>query len=356
MTLSQAVVVTWCQFMLGSAFLLFSARVVINRLVQPSDRQRSIEFSLAAVILLPLLMTLAPWPALRLGLIAPDGSNPAARTPAESTNETGGFKTIETTSNQSGTKTFEVPSDRSSRSDHSDSTVSDSGPSADPALTNRLSISDSGLPIRDSLNLWPVAACGIIAAHSLVLFYSLFELGMGHLWLRRLLLKSTLSTEVVDRAWDAATHADGGHVRLRVSSSIDAPLMFGWIRPVVLIPQDIAASGGEKLRFCLAHEWAHIQCGDLLVWRCVWVCQSLLFFQPAYWALQEGNSALPGHAGRRPRNTRGRRCRRIRRLARQLRTKANVGLRQRFTDVSRPTRALGASSPTPVAASSSASP
>ena len=67
---------------------------------------------------------------------------------------------------------------------------------------------------------------------------------------------------------------------------VDTPLTFGWLRPVVVIPQQIAAAGGEALRYCLAHEWWHIQRADILSWQATWACQFVLWHQPLFWVLR----------------------------------------------------------------------
>lgn len=75
-------------------------------------------------------------------------------------------------------------------------------------------------------------------------------------------------------------------VRWFVSSCVDSPQVFGWWKPVVLIPlSTITAMPASHLEALLAHELAHIRRHDFLV-NCFQIAvETLLFYHPAVWWL-----------------------------------------------------------------------
>jgi beta-lactamase regulating signal transducer with metallopeptidase domain len=75
-------------------------------------------------------------------------------------------------------------------------------------------------------------------------------------------------------------------VRWFVSSRVDSPQVFGWWKPVVLIPLSaLTAMPAAHLEALLAHELAHIRRHDFLV-NCFQIAvETLLFYHPAVWWL-----------------------------------------------------------------------
>ncbi|HTL99346.1 MAG TPA: M56 family metallopeptidase, partial [Holophagaceae bacterium] len=75
-------------------------------------------------------------------------------------------------------------------------------------------------------------------------------------------------------------------VRLLRSFRVEAPMVVGWIRPVILVPA--AAFTGlspAQIEAVLAHEMAHIRRMDFLVNLIQSAMETLLFFHPAVWWL-----------------------------------------------------------------------
>jgi beta-lactamase regulating signal transducer with metallopeptidase domain/HEAT repeat protein len=75
-------------------------------------------------------------------------------------------------------------------------------------------------------------------------------------------------------------------VRLRISSLAGQPFMFGWWRPVIVLPERLASGGPEALRWSLAHEWSHAARGDAWWWSLAGVVRLVLFYQPLAWWLR----------------------------------------------------------------------
>ena len=75
-------------------------------------------------------------------------------------------------------------------------------------------------------------------------------------------------------------------VRYCESLQLDAPVVVGWIRPVVLLPVSALTGLDEtQLQAVIAHELAHIQRLDAFVNLFQIAVESLLFYHPAVWWL-----------------------------------------------------------------------
>ncbi|HEY7157844.1 MAG TPA: M56 family metallopeptidase, partial [Gemmataceae bacterium] len=79
----------------------------------------------------------------------------------------------------------------------------------------------------------------------------------------------------------------GRRVRLLVSDRLELPLMFGWRWPVIVLPAALCGSGNRAgLRYCLAHEWSHVERRDIVSWHLATLTQFLFFYQPLFWWLR----------------------------------------------------------------------
>ena len=75
-------------------------------------------------------------------------------------------------------------------------------------------------------------------------------------------------------------------VRLLRTSRVAVPVLWGVVRPMLLLPADVAAWPAERLRVVLLHELAHLKRMDgisLLVTR---IAVSLFWFHPLAWSLE----------------------------------------------------------------------
>lgn len=73
-------------------------------------------------------------------------------------------------------------------------------------------------------------------------------------------------------------------VRYVCSKGAESPAVFGWLRPVVVLPLSaIAGLSPWQLEAIIAHELAHIKRWDLLVNAFQVATETLLFYHPAVW-------------------------------------------------------------------------
>jgi len=73
-------------------------------------------------------------------------------------------------------------------------------------------------------------------------------------------------------------------VRLKVSADATSPIVCGLLRPVILVPHNLAVSlGSRHLRSVLFHELAHIKHGDIGLNLAQTILQILYFYNPLLW-------------------------------------------------------------------------
>ncbi len=71
------------------------------------------------------------------------------------------------------------------------------------------------------------------------------------------------------------------------SDSVKLPFTFTWIRPVIVLPSALCDEGDSReLRYCLAHEWSHIEHRDARAWNLATLAGCVLFYQPLFWWLR----------------------------------------------------------------------
>lgn len=281
---SQALVVTWLHFAIAAALLLPLGRLLLRRLPQPVDRIRVIQCALGTVLLLPFVLMLTPWALFRFEL--PEAGHPSARAPADLTATAADGEPNGSTSPSTPTSAFlkSIPADRATRS-APDTLSPVSTAVSDPVPAFDAVSSASTQPAQES-TAWSAAAVVLLSANALAGVFFTLEWLTGTIALRRLCRGAAPSTATLDREWDLVTQGRARHVRLLVSPSIDAPLLFGSRQPVVLVPDRLAEAGGDALRFCLSHEWSHAERGDVATWNWVHACRFILWFVPSYWKLR----------------------------------------------------------------------
>jgi beta-lactamase regulating signal transducer with metallopeptidase domain len=101
------------------------------------------------------------------------------------------------------------------------------------------------------------------------------------------------ATPMVDDEWQRALTAAAAalHVRrtirLRVSTEVAVPIVWGWLRPVVLIPIEAEDWPEERRRAFLLHEVAHVARFDCVTQTLASIAHSLYWLHPlAWWAMR----------------------------------------------------------------------
>ena len=125
--------------------------------------------------------------------------------------------------------------------------------------------------------VWPIVH-GSVAALLLILLAVLYARG-----LRRFRASAPCEDEY-PRQW-LARHPLRRPLRLRLCAAIDAPLTYGLLRPVILLPACFDLSDREALDCVLRHELAHVRRFDTLFKAALAVTACLHWFNPLVWVM-----------------------------------------------------------------------
>ncbi|WP_013630187.1 M56 family metallopeptidase [Rubinisphaera brasiliensis] len=111
----------------------------------------------------------------------------------------------------------------------------------------------------------------------------------GIAWRRRSRLAREASP-ASDELYQLLASVGNGRVaqtRLLVSKSISSPVMWGLVRPTIVLPAALVAQADPTaLRWSLAHEWAHVVRGDFATLHLANLGKMVFFYQPLYWWLR----------------------------------------------------------------------
>ena len=82
--------------------------------------------------------------------------------------------------------------------------------------------------------------------------------------------------------------AKGKKVKIGISPTIDSPISFGWIEPIILLPIALVNQLTLKeIESIILHEWAHILRNDYLINIITSLVQVILFFNPFSYLLNK---------------------------------------------------------------------
>lgn len=145
-------------------------------------------------------------------------------------------------------------------------------PEALPAVSQGNAVSSPGAVARLQL-VWAVGSVGC------ALFFALASV--------RCRREFRTSLPVADRAvqeW-LAGHPLRRPVEVRTSDRISAPLTYGILRPVILLPEGFDCGDAAQLGYVLTHEWVHIRRFDGLAKLLIAAAACLHWWNPFVWVL-----------------------------------------------------------------------
>ena len=106
----------------------------------------------------------------------------------------------------------------------------------------------------------------------------------GHLCFRRLRADSLPREDGFVRTW-LAEHPLVRRIRVRTSDRVAAPLTYGVLRPVILLPAGADWGNGAALSWVMEHEYQHIRRFDTLRKALLAAALCLHWFDPLVWVL-----------------------------------------------------------------------
>lgn len=129
-------------------------------------------------------------------------------------------------------------------------------------------------------------ACQVIygvAVSMLAVFW-----GLGLYRRSRIANQSAEAPEQVINVLSEIAPEHAARTRLLVSERISSPIMWGWIRPTIVIPSELAGAENESaLRWGLAHECSHVAHHDFASHLVSSFLKLTCFYQPLYWWLRK---------------------------------------------------------------------
>ncbi len=288
----------------GSFVLLLIASAVLLLTRQPARRIRVIQWALAGLVVLPCLMLLPGYPRLAILPALPlsdstvDGrgegeavpvDEPLAAPVASGAPQDVPFDGIIVTQRvlrEDGTiETTEVPvfaaplPDAVPPAERADvatgDVVIDEGDSPGttaPAIAWRLPA---------DYRVWIVAA---YATGSIVmLLWSLLGLAA----VRRLIRSARAAPAECRVILRAVGGPRSDRVAVLVSSRAAQPCAVLWRPTTIILPEKLVADADPRaLRWALAHEWSHVERGDLATWTASGIVRWFTFYQPLVWWLR----------------------------------------------------------------------
>src|SRR5262249_38836333 len=75
----------------------------------------------------------------------------------------------------------------------------------------------------------------------------------------------------------------GRNLRVNTSVSVSAPVTWGWLRPVILLPREAESWPAERIRVALEHELAHVARRDYLAQTLATLACAVYWFHPLVW-------------------------------------------------------------------------
>jgi beta-lactamase regulating signal transducer with metallopeptidase domain/protocatechuate 3,4-dioxygenase beta subunit len=258
---------------LGAFLLLAAGCLAVRQCRQPVRRLRLAEVTLLGCLLAPWLNLVPGLPHYALGWLEPSSAEPAVSAPTA--DQPAPLVVVAETAKL-------LPSH-----DVAASLRAEDAPRVPPATSP-----SEPAPVVEAPQREPVAAGRSASLLFVPLYFGLtiaFVLWWlaGLLKLRQLCRSTYPAPVVVAELLEQIAGPTAGRVRLRVSDRLELPLMFGWRRPVILLPGALCRSGdAAALRYCLAHEWSHVERRDILGWHLATLIQFLFFYQPLFWWLR----------------------------------------------------------------------
>jgi beta-lactamase regulating signal transducer with metallopeptidase domain/uncharacterized GH25 family protein len=286
------------QAALGGFLFLGLGSLAVTLCRQPVRRQRLIELTLASCLVLPWL-ALAPWlPHHSLGWLA--------SAPINESSSPEGIDELPVASFSQSTPDASVSLDGEAVIAKKATNDQDEGKVESVRLAKPRRATGPDRPARlDSAALLPAMSINeptpasasqliidtpfLVVSTYLVIAVSLIAWWlMGVVQLVRLKLSTYPVDEQVRLVFKEIAGPAGSRVRLLASDRLPLPLTYSSWRPVIVLPGHLCRGGDlAGLRYCLAHEWSHVERRDVWSWHLATLTQFLFFYQPLFWWLRK---------------------------------------------------------------------
>jgi beta-lactamase regulating signal transducer with metallopeptidase domain len=265
---------------LASTFLLTLAALGVAVLRQPADRLRLIQWSLAGTLAALALLGVPQLGAFSLGLLRFGEPATAARLaePAGAAGISSASPVVSMNTDMANDALALKPSETVITGTHL-AESRDAGGSSQAAAAV-----PAHAPRWELMRLLPIGVC---LAYGLGILVFLIRWASAY---RRLAGLRNRARQASPEVYAELARIAGPQARpvcLLESDQLAGPVTWGVLRPVIMIPADVVrARDVRRLRYYLAHEWAHVARRDFATWHFATFLQMLLFYQPLFWWLR----------------------------------------------------------------------
>lgn len=270
--------------LLGGAALTFCCR-------QPADRIRVILCTLIASLALPLLVALPGVPRWSLAWItAPEAAKTSAARAARDPRVVVGEETPmratspDSTSAEPARREMKVAARQTTPRPAGNVAARDAKQASPDAPANSPAV--AATTESQGVTLATAAVAAAMIGYLAFVLLLVVRFAGARRKLNRLYRNSSQAGAAVSDELAAIAGAHAGRVDLRISPEIDAPLTWGALRPVIMLPEAMLAGCADDLRFALAHEWSHVERRDWAAMLLARAVEPVAFYQPLFWWLR----------------------------------------------------------------------
>jgi beta-lactamase regulating signal transducer with metallopeptidase domain/protocatechuate 3,4-dioxygenase beta subunit len=276
-----------------TCLVLVAGSLVAVIIRQPAVRLRVIQWVLVGCLIAPWLPTLTSWNAISLHLM-----------PVQTTVSVGGKRLdpihdmadpsdaalperpqVAANESATATATSVLPNTAINPSSADNGRQTTSATATEPLISSASAATAAPeTSTASSLTTWVVVAY-VTTVIAMIAWW------LAGIWRRRWLERASTpapdQSQAVYKSMASVADRPMRPVQLLVSDQIDAPIMWGLIRPVIVLPaRFLAPSEGLKLRWSIAHELSHIECRDVGTLLLASLVQLICFYNPLYWRLR----------------------------------------------------------------------
>ncbi|HVL15099.1 MAG TPA: M56 family metallopeptidase, partial [Gemmata sp.] len=277
---SDVFTLEWLARSAAGGFVILAAAAVAVRLCrEPADRARVTALALVGALLVPPVALLPGLPRWSVEVLPPEPVATVATPTAQPATMPDGSPEFRPTPELTTPPIVEKKANEPATVVLPRVVGEVTPPVADAAVP--AAVATAPAPVASE---WTVACVVLVAYASLTAVLVLWAC-LG-LWRLRALLRNARPAPAEAVALLREIAGPGAdRVRLLVSDAVDAPVALAGWRPVIVLPAG-AIADRDALAYGLAHEWSHVERGDVWRWYLVAFAQTILFYQPLFWWLR----------------------------------------------------------------------
>lgn len=261
---------------LASTILLALSALAVSICRQPADRLRLIQWSLVATLFSLVLLSIPSFSAFSLGVLSSrDTLLPSLSAPVAA-------EVSEPEANSSAASLTNSP-----RTMPEEIADSEGQPLSSPGYEEtRPADSHKQAKVGD-ISLTRLAIRAVCIAYAFGMMAFLIRWARARMGLIRMLRNAHEVPAAVHAELSRIAGADVKRIRLFASADIIVPVTWGARQPVIVIPSSVLREHDKvRLRYYLAHEWAHVARRDFGTWQFATLLQIFLYYQPIFWWLR----------------------------------------------------------------------